>query len=145
MEIIVKFNKSPYLIGSGAAFLFALIYFVLTVGFDEGFAGLPMLIPFFVLMVYLICYFAELLLNFFQNKKLVFKLFLLLLISALNSTLFSLLFYRNLNMLLLIWPLLTIGSMVYYFFGRFSKNKKFALFLSTSPIYIFVLSFLFYF
>lgn len=140
-----KLKSNPFYIGAGSSFLFTMFYFFLSVGFEGEFAGIPNLIPFFIFFVYFICYIGESILYFFRNKSLVVKLSLLLLIAIGISVFLSLLFYRDLNFFILICPLLAIGSLIYYFSGRLVKRKSIALFLSTSPLYVFLLSLVFIF
>lgn len=140
-----KLKSNPYYIGAGSSFLFTMFYFFLSLSFEGEFAGVPNLIPFFVLFVYFICYIAEKILYRFRNKSLVFHLSLLLLLATGISVFFSLLFYRDLYFFILICPLLAIGSLFYYFSGRLVKRKSIALFLSTSPLYVFLLSLVFVF
>ncbi len=138
--MLTKLKSNSFYIGAGSTFLFTMFYFFLSIGFEGEFEGIPNLIPFFVFFVYIICYIAERILHVFCHKSLVFKLSLLLLIAIILSIFFSLLFYGNLNLFILICPLLAIGSLVYYFSGRLVKKEIIALFLSTSPLYVFLLS-----
>lgn len=133
-------KKSPLYIGAGATFLFTIFYFFLSTGFSGENEGLPFLIPYFILFVYFICFLGEAALYLFSNKKHSLNLSLLLLLSITISIFFSLLIYGDLFFMILITPLLTVGSFVYYISSRMIKSKNIALLLSTSPLYVLVLS-----
>lgn len=138
--MLMNFKSNPFYIGAGATFLFTIFYFFLSMGFEGEFDGLPNLIPFFVFFIYVICYLAEKILQFFLDKSLVFKLSLLLLIAVILSIFLNLLIYKDIRFLILISPLLIVGSLVYYFSGRYINSEFIALLLSTSPLYVFLLS-----
>lgn len=138
--MLTMLKKSPLYIGAGATFLFTIFYFFLSTGFSGDNEGLPFLIPYFILFVYFICFLGETALNLFSNKKHSLNLSLLLILSITISIFFSLLIYGDLFFMILIAPLLTVGSFVYYFSSRMIKRKSIALLLSTSPLYVLVLS-----
>jgi hypothetical protein len=133
-------KKSPLYIGAGTTFLFTMFYFFLSTGFSGDNEGLPFLIPYFILFVYFICFLGEAALYLVANKKHSFNLSLLLLLSVTISIFFSLLIYGDLFFMTLIAPLLTVGSFIYYFSSRMIKSKSIALLLSTSPLYVLLIS-----
>jgi hypothetical protein len=138
--MLTMLKKSPLYIGAGTTFLFTMFYFFLSTGFSGENEGLPYLIPYFILFVYFICFLGETALYLFSNKKHSFNLSLLLLLSITISMFFSLLIYGDMYFMILIAPLLTVGSFVYYFSSRMIKSKNIALLLSTSPLSVLVLS-----
>lgn len=137
MRTIIK--ESPLYIGAGTTFLFTMFYFFLSTGFSGENDGLPFLMPYFIFFVYFICFLGEAVLYLVPNKKHSLNLSLLLLLSITISIFFSLLFYGDLYFMILITPLLTVGSFVYYISSRMIKSKNIALLLSTSPLYVIVL------
>ncbi|ANC78731.1 hypothetical protein ABE65_018775 [Fictibacillus phosphorivorans] len=133
-------KKRPLYIGAGTTFLFTMFYFFLSTGFSGENEGLPYLIPYFILFVYFICFLGEAALSIFPNRKHVFNLLLVLLLSSTISIFFSLLIYGDIYYMILIAPLLTVGSLVYYFSSRMIQRKNIAFLLSTSPLYVLLLS-----
>lgn len=133
-------KKSHFYIGAGTTFLFTMFHFYLNTGFSRENEGLPFLIPYFIFFVYFICFLGEAALYLVPKKKHSYNLSLLLLLSVAISIFFSLLIYGDLYFMILIAPLLTFGSLIYYLSSRMITKKVIALLLSVSPLFVLILS-----